>query len=83
MALTRSHGRLTVYASWNGATLLASWRVLTGPTATSMTAISTAPRAGFETAIALPSTLPAGSYVSVQALSATGAVLAVAAFRRL
>jgi hypothetical protein len=83
MALTRSHGRLTVHASWNGATQVASWRVLTGPTATSMTAIAAAPRSGFETAIAPPNAPAAGSYVSVQALSATGAVLGAAASRRL
>jgi Arylsulfotransferase (ASST) len=83
LALARSHGRVTVYASWNGATEVASWRVLAGPAATSMTAVATAPREGFETAIALGSAPAAGSYVSVQALSATGAVLGAAASRRL
>jgi hypothetical protein len=83
LALARSHGRVTVYASWNGATEVASWRVLTGATPASMTATATAPRSGFETTVALPSAPAAGSYVSVQALSATGAVLGVAASRRL
>jgi hypothetical protein len=83
MALTRSHGHLTVYASWNGATEVASWRVLAGPAAASTTAIATAPRAGFETAIALGSAPAPGSYVSVQALSATGEVLGAAASQRL
>jgi hypothetical protein len=83
MALARSHGRLTVYASWNGATEVASWRVLAGPTAAATTAIATAPRAGFETAIALANAPAAGSYLSVQALSATGGVLGAAVSRRL
>jgi hypothetical protein len=79
----RSHGRATAYASWNGATEVASWRVLAGPTATSTKPIATLARAGFETAVVLPSSTAAGSYVSVQALSATGAVLGAAASRRL
>jgi hypothetical protein len=81
LALTSSHGHVAVYASWNGATQVASWRVLMGATPASMTATATAPRSGFETAIVLPSTPAAGSYVSVQALSATGAVLAAASRR--
>jgi hypothetical protein len=83
MALARSHGHVTVYVSWNGATQVASWRVLAGPSASTKTAVARAPRAGFETAIALPSAPAAGSYVSVQALSATGDVLGAAASRKL
>lgn len=64
----------SVYASWNGATEVASWNVLAGSSATSLKPAAGAPRAGFETAIALPSA-PAGSYVAVQALNAAGAVL--------
>ncbi len=43
-------GAGTVYASWNGATQVASWRVLAGPTAATLVAVAQAPRAGFETA---------------------------------
>ena len=50
----RRDGAGTVYASWNGATLVASWRVLAGPSATSLKPVAQAPRTGFETAIALP-----------------------------
>jgi hypothetical protein len=64
-----------VYASWNGATQLASWRVLAGPRATRLRAIAEAARAGFETAIALPARVP-GPYLAVQALDAGGQVLA-------
>jgi Arylsulfotransferase (ASST) len=71
-----SAGTGTVYVSWNGATQVATWKVLTGATSKSLTPIANAPRSGFETAIALPA--PAGPYMTVQALDATGAVIATA-----
>ena len=67
----------TVYASWNGATLVASWRVLAGPSATRMNTIAQDPRTGFETAISVPAGA-AGPYVTVQALDSGGHVLGVA-----
>jgi Arylsulfotransferase (ASST) len=67
----------TVYASWNGATLVAGWRVLVGPTSSSLRPVAQAARSGFETAIALPPGT-AGPYVAVQALDASGAVIATA-----
>jgi hypothetical protein len=63
---------VTIYASWNGDTQTASWRVLAGPSAQQLTPVASAARTGFETAIATPS---AQRYAAVQALSATGAVL--------
>ncbi|HST55162.1 MAG TPA: arylsulfotransferase family protein [Solirubrobacteraceae bacterium] len=62
----------TVYASWNGATKVASWRVLGGPSASELSAIANAPRGGFETAIPVPGSAP---YLAVQALDAAGNVL--------
>jgi hypothetical protein len=67
-----SSGPVTVYASWNGATQVASWRVLGGPSAHQLTPVASGARGGFETAIATPGH---ESYVQVQALSASGAVL--------
>lgn len=64
----------TVYASWNGATLVTSWKVLAGGSSTSLKPILTAPRSGFETAIALPGGT-VGPYLAVQALDASGNVL--------
>lgn len=64
----------TVYASWNGATSVASWRVLAGPSASSLTPLATAAKRGFETAIPLSAT---ASQFAVQALDAAGNVLAV------
>jgi hypothetical protein len=70
-------GAATVYASWNGATDVASWRVLAGSSPTTMTPLATAPRSGFETAIPLPATVKT-PYVAVQALDGAGDVLGVA-----
>jgi hypothetical protein len=67
-------GQGTVYASWNGATEVASWRVLAGTSASSLSAVVQVPRSGFETAIPLPAGT-AGPYLSVQALGAGGQLL--------
>ncbi|HEX8714345.1 MAG TPA: hypothetical protein VF706_02160, partial [Solirubrobacteraceae bacterium] len=63
-----------VYASWNGATEVASWRVLAGPSPTSLAPVAGAARSGFETALAAPS-LASRAYVQVQALDARGTVI--------
>jgi hypothetical protein len=65
-------GTVTVYASWNGATTIASWSVLAGATTTQLTPVASAPKAGFETSISTPGN-PA--YVAVQALGPAGEVL--------
>jgi hypothetical protein len=67
-------GAGTVYASWNGATLVASWRVLAGESPSSLSTVALAPRSGFETAIAVPAGT-VGPYVQLQALGAAGQVL--------
>jgi hypothetical protein len=64
----------TVYASWNGATEVASWRVLAGSSPSALAPVVAAPRSGFETAIPL-SGAAAGRYVAVQALATSGVVL--------
>lgn len=81
-SIVRTSRRATVYASWNGATTVASWRVLAGASPSALAPIASAPRTGFETAIALAAPPPRGSYVSVQALDASGAVLAASPARR-
>ncbi len=63
---------VTVYASWNGATEVTSWRVLAGPTPTRLTPAASAAKNGFETALLTPGP---ESYVAVQALNSAGAVL--------
>ncbi|HZQ16293.1 MAG TPA: MFS transporter [Gaiellaceae bacterium] len=64
----------TVYASWNGSTELASWRVLAGGTV-----VARRPKTGFETSIRLPRAYRA---VRVQALDRAGRVLATAVAQR-
>jgi Arylsulfotransferase (ASST) len=68
------HGRTRVYASWNGATDVAFWQVLAGPSPTSLGYVGMARRSGFETAIAVKTQQP---YVAVRAVSASRQVLAV------
>ena len=66
-------GTTEVWASWNGATTVSSWRVLAGPSPTSAVPLLTASKGGFETAIAAPTGMP---YFAVQALDSGGHVLA-------
>jgi hypothetical protein len=72
-------GGRTAYASWNGATLVASWRLLAGPSAASLAPVAQVARAGFETAIPLPAGAAVGPYFAVQALGGDGGVLGASA----
>jgi hypothetical protein len=65
-------GKTTVYASWNGATQLASWKVLAGPGASELKAVAAHAKDGFETAIPLPQSYPS---LKLQALDGNGRVL--------
>jgi hypothetical protein len=71
-------GAGTVYASWNGATQVSSWRVLAGPSPASLAPVAQAQRSGFETAVALPAG-GTGPYVAVEAVDSAGRTLAVSA----
>lgn len=64
---------ITVYASWNGATQVARWRVLAGARKTALRPVAEAPKSGFETGIAVHSSSP---YIEAQALTAGGRLLA-------
>jgi hypothetical protein len=64
-AARKTAGKTVVYASWNGATEVRSWRVL----GTGRTAVGSAPKSGFETAI--PVTQGPQTF-RVQALDAHG-----------
>jgi EmrB/QacA subfamily drug resistance transporter len=66
-AARRHGGKTTVYASWNGATEVSSWRVRAG-----QSTVATAARSGFETAIPVQSR---ATGFSVQALDSHGRVL--------
>jgi hypothetical protein len=64
-----------VYASWNGATEVASWRVIAGPAPEQMEAVGEAERDGFETSIRVDTV---AEWYSVQALDAGGAIIGTA-----
>ena len=66
-------GKATVFASWNGATEVARWRVEAGPRARTLQPIRTVRRTGFETQIAIPR---GTGLVAVSALDRRGTVLA-------
>jgi EmrB/QacA subfamily drug resistance transporter len=69
-AVRQRNGKTVVYASWNGATRVASWRVLAErPGAGGLTVVASTAKSGFETAIPVPQGY--GSY-EVQALTAGG-----------
>jgi EmrB/QacA subfamily drug resistance transporter len=71
-AARQTGGKTTVYASWNGATELASWKVLAGSDASRLTIAATHAKSGFETEIPVPQ-----GYKSfkVEALDAGGHVI--------
>ena len=62
----------TAWVSWNGATDVATWRVLGGASPAALSAVASARWSGLETQIALPA---GQTYVAVEAVSAKGKVL--------
>jgi hypothetical protein len=77
----RRHGRGTIiYASWNGSTACTAWAVRAGANPRRLRRVAARPRAGFETAIAIPQT---SGYAVVTALDSAGRELASSAPVRL
>jgi hypothetical protein len=72
-------GATRVYASWNGATRVASWRVLGGAAPNALVPVGATAWQDLETALSVPS---GGPYFAVQALDAQGAVLATSQVTR-
>jgi hypothetical protein len=75
IAATTSGRTTTVYASWNGATTVATWRALAGDSRDRLRIAGTAPKQGFETQLAIP----AAQFVAVQALDVQGRILSTSA----
>ena len=71
IAARTSAGTTAVYASWNGATGVASWQLLTGASSAHLSVSSVTPKSGFQTTIPAP----AAALYQVRALSASGSVL--------
>jgi hypothetical protein len=69
-------GAISVAVSWNGATSVASWRVLAGASAASLAPLATAAKSGFQTTLTVHTP---GPYVAVQALDGSGGVLGTSA----
>ena len=67
---------MNVEASWNGATTVSAWKVLAGSSASSLAAVTTAAKHGFETTIAVPTR---AAYVAVAALDSSGQTIATSA----
>jgi EmrB/QacA subfamily drug resistance transporter len=65
-------GKTTVYASWNGATELASWKVLSNSGGASASVLATHAKDGFETAIPVAQ---GGKSFTLQALDSAGHVI--------
>lgn len=70
---------VAAYASWNGATAVAAWRLLAGKRESSLDVVATQPRAGFETMIGAST---AGPYFAVAAYDASGRQLGQSAITR-
>ena len=72
-----SGSAVTVYASWNGATQVASWQVLAGDSPTSLQPVGQpVPKTGFETTATVDST---ATLVAAQAQDANGHALGTSA----
>jgi hypothetical protein len=65
-------GEVTLYASWNGATEVATWQVLAGADPDRLRTVGSVARAGFETTIAVRTAEP---YVGVRARDRSGRAL--------
>jgi hypothetical protein len=72
----RSRNRVALHASWNGATEVAAWEVISGPHPNRLEPLGSIPRDGFETAILAQTT---GPYVAVRARDDSGEVLGTSA----
>jgi hypothetical protein len=68
----RANATVIVKTSWNGATDVASWQLLAGPSPTALTPVASSTKSGFETT--LQANTPA-SYVATRALDGAGETL--------
>jgi hypothetical protein len=72
----RTRGRTLIWVSWNGATDVASWKVLGGPSVTTLKPLGSGDRIGFETRLDVAA---APAVVRVQAVDKKGKVLGTSA----
>jgi Arylsulfotransferase (ASST) len=72
LATAAAGPRTELWASWNGATGVAAWRVLAGRSSATLKTVATYRSTGFETTISAPTREP---FVRVVALAASGELL--------
>lgn len=72
IAVKSNNGLINVYASWNGSTETAAWRVYAGHSPYCLSRIKTIEKSGFETTIP---TNNQGPYFKIKALNAKGKVI--------
>lgn len=72
IGITSTNGQIIVYASWNGSTETAQWRVLAGCSPKRLFPVASAAKSGFETSIQVSAK---GPYFRVKALNADGYVI--------
>jgi Arylsulfotransferase (ASST) len=72
----RAGATVTVQTSWNGATEIASWRVLAGASPSVLVALTSTPKSGFQSTLTATTS---AQYVESQALDVNGNVLATSA----
>ena len=72
----RSDGRVALYGSWNGATEVAAWEVISGLHTDQLEPLGSVPRDGFETAMMAQTR---GLYVAVRARDDSGKILGTSA----
>jgi hypothetical protein len=73
VAESREGDEVEIYVSWNGATEVATWRVLAGPGSHELNPVGSFPRAGFESSATLQAE---GPYFAVRAEDEAGQELA-------
>ena len=72
----RGEGKVEIYASWNGATEVVNWEIVSGPGLGLMTPLGSVPREGFETAMLAQTNAP---YIAVRAKDRSGGILGTSA----
>jgi hypothetical protein len=76
IAVTPTTSGATVYASWNGATNVAAWQVLAGPSPNALAPVARGQSTSFETVLSASNP---GPYYAAQPLSSGGQVLGTSA----
>jgi hypothetical protein len=71
LAVEAAGASLGIFASWNGATDVRSWRILSGSDPSTLSSRTVVARSGFETHM----TIPRASFVQAQALNGSRAVV--------